>query len=83
MYTADHIFLVLTIKDLINEDSELTISFKLAIGMKPLTSHFRVLFCPCVVWKVTEHVGTKVLNMRHQSKNSFHGIFFGIPQHQK
>ena len=42
-----------------------------------------MLFCPCVVQKATEHVGTKVLNMRHQAQKGFHGIFVGIPQHQK
>ena len=35
MYTADHIFPVLPIKDLINEDGDLTMPFKLATGTKP------------------------------------------------
>ena len=42
-----------------------------------------MLFCPCVVWKGTAQVGTKALNMRHQSKKGFLGIFVGIPKHQK
>ena len=42
-----------------------------------------MLFCPCVVRKATEHVGTKALNMRHQAQKVFCGIFVGIPQHQK
>ena len=35
MYTTDHIFPVLPINDLINEDGDPTTSFKLATGMKP------------------------------------------------
>ena len=56
MYTTDHIFLVLPIKDLINEDGDPTTPHKLATGMKPSVSHLRVLFCPCVVRKATAHV---------------------------
>ena len=48
MYTTDHIFPVLPIKDLINEDGNPTTPHKLATGKKPLVSHLRVLFCPCV-----------------------------------
>ena len=44
MYTADHIFLVLTIKDLINESGKPAMSFKLATGMKPSVSYLRVLY---------------------------------------
>ena len=49
MYMTDHIFLVLPIKDLINEDGYPTTPHKLATGMKPPVSRLRVLFCPCVV----------------------------------
>ena len=56
---------------------------KPATGKKPSLSHLRVLFCPCVVRKATAHVETKALNMRHQAQKGFHGIFIGIPQHQK
>ena len=83
MYTTDHIFPVLPIKDLINEDGDPKMPYKLATGTKPSVSHLRVLFCPCVVRKYTAHVGTKALNMCHQAKKGFHGIFVGIPQHQK
>ena len=83
MYTADHIFPVLTIKDLINEGGKLTTPFKLATGAKPSISHLRVLFCTCVLQKSTAHVGTNALNMSHQSQKGFRGIFIGIPQHQK
>ena len=44
MYTTDHIFLVLPIKDLINKNADLPTSFKLATGKKPSVSHLRVLF---------------------------------------
>ena len=56
MYTTDHIFPVLPIKDLIKEDGDLTTPFKLEAGTKASVSHLRVLFCPCVVRKATAHV---------------------------
>ena len=83
MYTTDHIFPVLPIKDLINEDGSPTTPHKLATGTKPSVSHLHVLFCPCVVQKDTAHVETKTLNMRHQAKKRFRGISVGIQQHQK
>ena len=83
MYTTDHIFPVLPIKDLINEDGDPTTPYKLATGTKPSMSHLRVLFCRCVVRKSTSHVETKTLNMRHQAQKGFRDIFVGIPQHQK
>ena len=78
-----HIFPVLPIKDLINEDGDLTTPYKIETRTKPSVSHLHVLFCPCVVRKATAQVGTKALNMRHQVKNGFHGIFVGNSQHQK
>ena len=60
-----------------------TTPYKLATGTKSSVSHLCVLFCPCVVRKATAHVETKTLNMRHQAKKGFRGIFVGIPQHQK
>ena len=83
MYTTDHIFPVIIIKDLINEDGDPTTPHKLATGKKPSVSHLRVLFFPCVVQKATAHVETKTLNMRHQAQKGFRGIFVGIPQHKK
>ena len=83
MYTTDHIFPVLPIKDLINEDGDTTTPHKLATGTKPSVSHLRVLFCLCVVRKAMAHVETKTLNMRHQAQKGYRGIFVGIPQHQK
>ena len=75
MYTTDHIFPVLPIKYMINEDGDPTMPHKLATGTKTSVSHLRVLFCPCVVRKATTHVGTKALNMRHHSQKCFCGIF--------
>ena len=83
MYTTDHIFLVIPIKDIINEDSDPTTPHKLATGTEPSVSHLRVLFCPCVLQKATAHVETKTLNMRHQAQKRFCDIFVGIPEHQK
>ena len=78
MYTTDHIFPVLLIKNLINKDGDPTTPQKLATGTKPSVSHLRVLFCPCVVSKATANVETKTLNMRHQTQKGFRGIFVGI-----
>ena len=83
MYTTDHFFPVLPIKDLRNEDCDTKMPYKLATGTKPSVSHLHVLFCLCVVRKATAHVETKTLNMRHQAQKYFRGIFVGIPQHQK
>ena len=83
MYTTDHIFPVLPIKDLINEDGDPTTPYKLATGTKPSVSYLRVLFCLCVVKKATTHVETKTLNIRHQAQKGLHGILVVIPQHQK
>ena len=83
MYSTDHIFPVLPIKDLINKDGGPTKPHKLATGTKPSVSHLCVLFYPCVVRKYTTHVETKTLKMRHQAQKWFRGIFIGIPEHQK
>ena len=83
MYTTYHIFPVLPIKDLINEYGDPITPHKLATGAKPSVSDLRVLFFPCVVRKSTVHVEKKTLNMRHQAQKGFHGIFVGIPKHQK
>ena len=71
MYMTDHIFLVIPIKYLINEYSELTMPFKITTDTKPSVSHSCVLFCTCVVRKFTVHVDKKALNMRHQSQKGF------------
>ena len=83
MYTIDHIFPVLPIKDVLNEDGIPTTPYKLTTCTKPSVSHLCVLFCPCVVRKAMTHVETKTLNMRHKAQKRFRGIFAGIPQHQK
>ena len=83
MYTTHHIFTVLPIKHLINQDGEPTTPQKLANGAKHSVSNIRVLFFPCVVQKVTAHVDGKAFNMCHQSQKCFRVIFIGIPQYQK
>ena len=83
MYTEDHIFLVLSIKDLIKKDDEPTTPYKLGTGMKPTISHLRVLSCAFVVRKATTHVGTKALNMCHQAQKGFCGICVGITHNKK
>ena len=67
MYATDHIFTVLTIKDMLNEDGKATTPFKLATGTKPSVSQLCVLFCLCVVRKAAVHVDKKALNMCHQA----------------
>ena len=71
IYMADHIFQVLLIKDLINEDGEPTTPFKLATGTKPSISHLPALFFSFVVKKSTANVGKKTLNMHHPSEKGF------------
>ena len=82
MYTTNHIFPVLPIKDLMNEDGYPTTPHKLATCTNPSVSHSRMLFCPCVVRKATAHVQTKVLNICHQAQKGVCGIFVGIPEHR-
>ena len=81
MYTTGHISSVLPIKHLVNQYGEPTTPHKLETGTKPSVSNQHILFFMCVVRKATSHVGTKSLNMRHQSQKFFCGIFAGIPQH--
>ena len=83
MYTTNHIFLVLPIKYMINEDGEPTTRYEFVTGTKPSLKHLPVLFFPCGVRKATAHVDKKAINMRHQAQKSFCGIFIEIPQHQK
>ena len=59
MYMTYHIFPVLPIKGIINEDGDLITPHKLATGTKPSVSNLRVLFCPCVVRKSTVNVEKK------------------------
>ena len=75
VYTPDHIFSVLPIKDHINEDGDPTTPHKLTTGTKPSVSHLRMLFYSCIVRKATAHVRTEALDMRHQAQKWFRGIF--------
>ena len=47
IYTTDHIFPVLPIKDMVNEDGDPKTPHKPSTGTKPSVSHLNVLFCPC------------------------------------
>ena len=71
MYTTEHIFLVLTIKHLVNQYGEPTTPHKLETGIKPSVSNLRVLFCSCVLPKATAYVNTNMLNMHYQSNTGF------------
>ena len=83
MRMTDHIFPVLPIKHLGNQDSEPIMPHKLETVTKPLVSNLRVLFFSCAVRKSTAHVDGKVLNLPRQPQYGFWGIFVGITQHQK
>ena len=52
MYTTDHIFTVLPIKDIINKDGNPTTPHKLASGTKPTVPHLRVLFFHVLYGKI-------------------------------
>ena len=52
MYTTDHIFPVLLIKDFINEDGDPTTPHKLATGTKPSVSHLLVFFLQVLYGKL-------------------------------
>ena len=67
MYMTDHIFFVLPIKHLLNQDGEPTTPHKITTGTNPSISNLSFLFFPYVVRKSTSHVDTKELNIRHQS----------------
>ena len=83
IYTTYHIFLVIPIKDMINNYGDTTTPYTLATCTKPSVSHLRVLFCPYVVQKDTAHVRAKALNMHQQAQKGFRSIFVGITKHQK
>ena len=67
IYTTDNIFPIIPIKHLLNQEGETTTPHKLENVIKPTLSNLCILFCPCFKRKVTSHVDTKALNMRHQS----------------
>ena len=59
MYTTYHIFPVLPIKYIINEDDDPTTPFKLATGTKPSVSHLRVLFFHVFYEKLMHMLGQR------------------------
>ena len=60
MYSTDYIFLVLPIKDLINEYYKPTTLFKLATGTKPPISHLCVLFVYVLYGKLLHTLGQRL-----------------------
>ena len=59
MYTPDHIFPVLPIKDMTNEDDDQTMPYKLATGTKPSVSHLHVLFFHVFYRKILHMLGQR------------------------
>ena len=59
IYTTDHIFLVIPIKDLINKYGDTPTPYKLATVMKPSVSHLCMLFCPCLYGKLLHTLGQR------------------------
>ena len=59
MYTTDHIFTVLPIKYIINEDGDPTTPHKLVTGMKPSVSHLRVFFFHVLYGKLLHTLGQR------------------------
>ena len=49
--TGDHLLPVVSSKDMINKDGDPTTLFMFDTVTKPSITHWRVLFCPCVVQK--------------------------------
>ena len=71
MYTTHHIFRVLPIRHLVNQDSEPTTAQKLETGMKPTVLNIRVLCFSCVVQRATEHVDVRALTLCCQLKKGY------------
>ena len=67
MYMTYHIFLVLPIKHLINQDGKPTMPHKMANGNKYQVSNIRVIYFPFGLRKGTAQVDGKVLSMSHLS----------------
>ena len=61
-----HIFPVLSIKHLINQDGEPSTPHELAIVKKTSVSNMHILFSLYVLQKANAHVDTNALNMCHQ-----------------
>ena len=59
MYTTDHIFPVLPIEDLINDDGNPTIPYKLVTGMKPSVSHYACYFVHVLHRKLLHTLGQR------------------------
>ena len=68
MYTKDHIFPVLPIKDLINKDGYTMTQYKLATGTKPLSATFT---CFILSVRCTESYGARLdKDVKHASPST-------------
>ena len=83
MYAAHHVFPVLPIKDLVNEQGEPCTPFELMHGENPPVRQLRTLFCPVIVKKHTAMKDKKVVNMRNQAQKGYRGVFVGMPENQE
>ena len=79
----DHIFTVLKIKHMVNQDGELTIPQNWQIVLNLHYKKHMFVFCPCLVQKATAYNDTNPLNVCCHSQKGFCGIFVGILQNQK
>ena len=59
MYTTDHIFPVLPIKDIIKEDGDPTTPYKLATGTKPSVSHYACYFVHVLYGQLLHTLGQR------------------------
>ena len=71
MYMADHIFPVLTIKDLINEDGYPTTPLKLAKGKKKFNIAFRCLIVHMLYKNILHMLGQSVTKRKRVCMVSF------------
>ena len=76
MYMTDHIFTVMPIKHLVNQDCEPTTPHKLTTVTKPSVPNLRVLFFPCVVLKANAHGEKKALIFFINHKMVFGYLFW-------
>ena len=78
MYKTHHLYPVIPINNLVNQDGKTTTPHKMATGAKPSVLNLRVLLCPYVVQKANAHVYGKALNIHHQSQKGFGISLWGL-----
>jgi len=74
---ATMVFIVLPIKDLIDQEGNVTTPSCLFLGTKPLVSAFHVFSCPCIAKKWTARINGKLI------MDSTQWTFIGFPDSQK